>query len=150
MIDADGSGHLSVRELARFISGNLIETFDCSFPMADTGMEFHTNERMEIRVKGMEDGSPADRHPDMSPGLTLVSVNGEAFGNTRGNIAKLQRFLKTIPEGTPVVFTFKEPQFVCGEYSCFVDIQVRCKCWPCGARARCKWRSAGGARAKGA
>jgi Ca2+-binding EF-hand superfamily protein len=126
MIDADGSGRVTVRELARYISGQLIDTFDCRFPVADTGMTFANDKDGNIIVKDMESGSPADVHPDMDPGLRVLLLNGQSFGQTKNgrNIKDLKKFLKTITEGADIVFTFKEPAFVCGEYSCYIELQV--------------------------
>ena len=82
MIDADGSGRVTVRELARYISGQLIDTFDCRFPVADTGMTFANDKDGNIIVKDMESGSPADVHPDMDPGLRVLLLNGQSCGQT--------------------------------------------------------------------
>ena len=123
-IDADGSGRISVREVARILAGHMEYQFDVTFPMADTGLTFGNDEHNHLRIVDIEHESPADLHPDMMRGLTLTRVNGEELGTDKKNLLKLNKFLRGIEDGIPTRFSFTEPSFIVSEYGNMIDIRL--------------------------
>ena len=79
VLDIDGSGRISLRELQRYLAGDAEYFYECKFSMADIGVEFECNRPGEVHVKKIEQLSPAEYDPNCSAGLKLLTFNDKTF-----------------------------------------------------------------------
>ena len=64
VLDIDGSGRISLRELQRYLAGDAEYFYNCVFTQADIGIEFECNRPGEVHVKKIESLSPAEYNPE--------------------------------------------------------------------------------------
>ncbi|GMH80594.1 hypothetical protein TrST_g628 [Triparma strigata] len=142
VMDIDGSGRISMRELQRYLAGDAEYFYECSFNMADIGMNFECKKPGVCHVLSVEDMSPAQNNPECEVGLKLLSFNGQSTDISE--VIKKRPDVKDLPEGKkceetleylthlikaadktqPYVYKFLETKYYFNEYNNMIDIDI--------------------------
>ena len=128
MIDLDGSGYVTLREIERILTGGerdrlLTETF----LDGDTGIVFGLDEQNCPIIERIDDHSPANDLPALLPGLRIRNVCGTDIPqNDRSSLNVITKVLLKESGKNPIVISFQEPLLVINKYSYCLDIDIDC------------------------
>ncbi|GMH80843.1 hypothetical protein TL16_g08718 [Triparma laevis f. inornata] len=142
VMDIDGSGRISLRELQRYLAGDAEYFYECSFTMADVGMNFECNKPGIVTVLSVEELSPSQNNPECEAGLKLLSFNGlstemaeiykerpsvKELPETKKceeTLEYLQHLIKKADKAKPYVYKFLEPKYFFNEYNNMIDVDI--------------------------
>ena len=138
VLDVDASGRISLRELQKYLAGDADYFSDVVFQDRDVGIEFESPSANSIRVKKVENLSPASDNPDVAVGLQLISFNGKTFSvehlpkykewdaerRKKETEKWLNHLIASCPSGTPYSYRFQEPKMLFNPYNNRVDLDV--------------------------
>jgi hypothetical protein len=126
MMDIDGGGSISLREMNRVMMGDAQRFVSSSFSHPDTGIIFGLDEESCVIISSVEAESMASRYPFLIPRMRLHRINEEFYVpqfNSRSLPAVLQELLRLHDE--PVTLEFMEPIVVINRFSCMLDLEVQ-------------------------
>jgi hypothetical protein len=124
MMDIDGGGSISLRELSRVLMGEVVRFVSCSFEHPDSGILFGLDEESCVIISEIESDSVALRFPFLITRMRLFRINDFKI---RQNDAKyLQKVYQELVKlgDDPVEMDFIEPLIVVNKFSCVLDIEV--------------------------
>ena len=75
MIDIDGGGTITIRELKRVMSGSSVRYFSCEFAHPDAGIVWGLDEEQCVCIDVIEHHSLASNDPSLTRHLRIHSIN---------------------------------------------------------------------------
>ena len=139
VLDIDGSGKISLRELQRYLAGDAEYFYECSFSQADIGIIWESRSPGVCHVAEIEKFSPAENNAECSAGLRLLSFNDKSPDVSHiPNYADMTdvkrreettRYLDHLvkeaeKEGKDFVYKFLEPKYFFNEYNNMIDLEI--------------------------
>ena len=138
VLDIDGGGRISLRELQRFLAGDAEYFNECSFNQADVGIIWECNSPGLCFVKAVESMSPADYDPHCSAGLKLLSFNDKNTEVTHipkykemddvkrreETLRWLEHLVKDGKKDGNFVYKFLEPKYFFNAYNNILDFEI--------------------------
>jgi hypothetical protein len=124
MMDIDGGGSISLRELNRVLMGEVVRFVSCAFEHPDSGLLFGLDEENCVIVSEIESDSIARKFPFLVTRMRLFRMND--FKVKLYEAKSLQKVYQELVKlgDDPVELDFVEPLIVINKFSCVLDIEV--------------------------
>lgn len=124
MMDVDGGGSISLRELNRVLMGEVIRFVSCFFEHPDSGMVFGLDEENCVCITEIEAKSAASAFPFLIERMRLHTINNYIVKqyDRKALQAVYEELLRLHDE--PMKLTFHEPMLIINQFSCALDLAV--------------------------
>jgi hypothetical protein len=124
MMDIDGGGSISLRELNRVLMGEVVRFVSCAFEHPDSGLLFGLDEENCVIVSEIESDSIARKFPFLVTRMRLFRMND--FKVKLYEAKSLQKVYQELVKlgDDPVELDFVEPLIVINKFSCVLDLEV--------------------------
>ncbi|KAJ1436856.1 hypothetical protein B484DRAFT_416735, partial [Ochromonadaceae sp. CCMP2298] len=127
MMDVDGGGSISLREIYRVLMGDAERFVSCDFDHPDTGIIWGLDDENCVIITEIEAGSQAASYPFLTSRMRIQSINDEVIA--RGNPVSLEKVYQLLLRlhDDAVTLEFEEPIIVVNRFSCILDLEVNNK-----------------------
>ena len=124
MMDVDGGGSISLRELYRVLLGEVTRHVGCTFAHPDSGIFWGVDEENCVIVQQIEEASLAGNFPFLIERMRVFSINGVEIPlyDPKAIEQVYSELLKLYEE--PVEMQFREPLLIINKFSCVLDMEV--------------------------
>lgn len=124
MMDVDGGGSISLRELNRVLMGEVIRFVSCDFDHPDTGIVFGLDEENCVAIIDIEPRSAAAAFPFLIERMRLYQIDDIVVKqhDKKSLQAVYEELLRIHDE--PLTFSFHEPILIINKFSCAIDIEM--------------------------
>lgn len=124
MMDIDGGGSISLREIKRVLMGEAVRFVSCSFDHPDSGLLYELDEENCVVIADIESDSIATKFPFLINRMRLFRIND--FKVQLYDARSLQKVYQELVRlgDDPVELDFVEPLIVINKFSCVLDIEV--------------------------
>lgn len=124
MMDVDGGGSISLRELNRILMGEVIRFVSCDFDHPDTGIVYGLDEENCAAIIEIEAMSSASQFPFLIERMRLHKINDLVIKqHDRKSLDTVYKELLRIHD-EPLTLTFHEPVLIINKFSCAIDIEI--------------------------
>lgn len=131
MMDVDGGGSISLREINRVLMGETIRFVSVKFEHPDTGILFGVDEEQCVYIADFERESVASEHPTLVKRMRLHRVNN--YKVKQKSAKELHRVFEELLRlgDDEVELEFYEPVIIINKFSCFFDIEIDSQVFSC-------------------
>lgn len=124
MMDVDGGGTVSLRELNRVLMGEVIRYVSADFDHPDTGLVFGLDEENCVIIVTIEERSAAAAVPFLIERMRLHAINEKLIKpHNKKSLTFLYEELLRINDEA-LTLSFDEPLMIINKFCCALDIEV--------------------------
>eukprot|EP00981_Chlorochromonas_danica_P014681 scaffold8581_cov181-Ochromonas_danica.AAC.3 len=124
MMDVDGGGTVSLRELNRVLMGEVIRFVSADFDHPDTGLVFGLDEENCVVIVTIEERSAASAVPFLIERMRLHAINEKLIKpHNKKSLTFLYEELLRINDDA-LTLSFDEPILIINKFCCALDIEV--------------------------